>query len=1168
MSNEKKWTDGQLNAITHTGSDLIVAAAAGSGKTATLTERVIRRIVNGECDIEKMLIVTFTKAAAEELRIRIRQELTKKSMENFNDTSLKLKLMALNSAQISTIHGFCSSLIKENYAMLGLPAGMRIAEDSESLLLKKRVMDRVIDNFYENDVPEKFACSGFEDMVDCLIKNKTTDGLNDILTSVFNKICSSAQGADIIRKTAENFYDVSKNGFFASPYSEVFSEIITELSDHYVLRFSSFIAENSSDEMFFKKYYPALCDDLAMLESVQASVKKCEYENALKILCKYTFSSLGRATGEYDWKETAKKLRAKLKKDIEKLKIFDDFTDNTLSDVAEKGGDMFNCLYNLIEYFDSEFEREKIKRKIMDYNDLERYTYRLLYNENGLSDLAISLKNKYSEIYVDEYQDCNSLQDMIFAALADKNRFMVGDIKQSIYGFRGAEPDLFSEYRTKFGSDGKCGRAIFLSNNFRCSENIIDFSNLIFSSVFAQTPSVPYTDADALVFSKTPERSEKVTLSLVEYDEEQSGDEEEAKYVADTIKYLIENEKNENGKNYTPGDFAILFRSVKKNSSVYENELKKRGIPVYNGAEKSFFESSEVLLAVCLLSAIDNPMRDIQLAGLMQSPLYGFTLDEMIKIRKGCLDLPLYDSLVLYAENTQCPKAKRFLEKLELYRRKAQSMQTDKLVWYLFNDTGIFASLHDLGEESQVNARRANLMTFYEFARKFESGAFKGLYNFINYINELIEKKTKLETVKAENDYDTSVKIMTIHKSKGLEFPVCFICNTAGKLESANRDFYKYDKKYGFCVKIRDESGFAMYKTPMYECVSQQQHRKTVEEEGRLLYVAMTRARHRLYITCNTKSAEKLLDSSFYPAKMTPYDLYSSGSYIQMILRSLYGESEGKSYIMQVINGNHQSFQTDAARIEEVDKSAADAYYEKVKENLSFEYPYAINTTLPKKVSVSRLYPDMLDNEDEASVDREIPIVFEDPYEIRRANDAAQKGIATHLFMQFCDFDLVVKNGVRQEAARLVEYGFIPQSAHDDIDFQAIEPFFSSELFKAVSICKQKCKLLYREYRFNINLDASLFTSNVDLCRAYLQEKILVQGVVDLFFENEDGTLTLVDYKTDRISNEASSVKYFVERHRTQLEYYKIALERITKKNVKNAILYSFSLGREINIDL
>ncbi len=1168
MSNEKKWTDGQLNAITHTGCDLIVAAAAGSGKTATLTERVIRRIVNGECDIDKMLIVTFTKAAAEELRVRIRQELTRKSADDPNDQSLKLKLMALNSAQISTIHGFCSALIKENYASLGLPGGMRIAEDSEALLLKKRVMDRVIDSFYENDVPEKFACNGFEDMVDCLIKNKSTDGLNDILISVFNKICSSAQGAEIIRKTAENFYNVAENGFFASPYSEVFSEMITELSDHYALRFSSFIAENSSDEMFFKKYYPALCDDLSMLESVQSSIRSCEYENALKILCKHSFASLGRATGEYDWKEPTKKLRTRLKKDIEKLKIFDDFTDSTLSDVAKKGGDMFYCLYNLIEYFDHEFEREKIKRKIMDYNDLERYTYRLLYNKNAPSELAMSLKNKYSEIYVDEYQDCNSLQDMIFAALADGNRFMVGDIKQSIYSFRGAEPDLFSEYRTKFGSDGQCGKAIFLSNNFRCSENIIDFSNLIFSSVFAQSPSVPYTEADALVFSKAPCKAEKVNLSLIEYSEDQSGDEEEAKYVADTIKHLIDNEKNENGENYTPGDFAILFRSVKKNASIYENELKKRGIPVYNGAEKSFFESSEVLLAVCLLSAIDNPMRDIQLAGLMQSPLYKFTLDEMINIRKNCGDMPLYDSLLLYAEQTQCPKVKRFIEKLELYRRKAQSMQTDKLVWYLFNDTGIFASVYDLGERSEVNARRANLMTFYEFARKFEAGAFKGLYNFINYINELIEKKTKLETVKAENDYDTSVKIMTIHKSKGLEFPVCFVCNASGKLESGRGDFYKYDKKYGFCVKIRDESGFAMYKTPMYECVAQQQHRKTVEEEGRLLYVAMTRARHRLYITCNTKSAEKLLDGSFAPNKMTPYDLYSSSSYIQMILRSLYGESEGKSYIMQVINGQSAGIQTDTeAVVEESNVSNINGFYERIKENLSFEYPYALHTTLPKKVSVSRLYPDMLDRECEASADREIPIVFEDPYEIKRANDAAQKGIATHLFMQFCDFDLVIKNGVMQEASRLVEHSFIPQSAYNDIDFSALDEFFSSELFKKASFCKANGKFFYREYRFNIYLDASLFTSNTD-SSAYADERLLVQGVVDLFFENDDGTLTLVDYKTDRISNDQASIRSFINRHRTQLEYYKIALERITKRTVRNASLYSFSLGREISVDL
>lgn len=1168
MSNERVWTDNQMKAITHSGSDLIVAAAAGSGKTATLTERVIRRVVSGDCELDRLLIVTFTKAAAEELRIRIRQELTKRSLEDPENDSLKLKLLALNSAQISTIHGFCSAIIKDNYSSLGLPCGMRIAEDSEAVLLKKRIMERVIDDYYEQDVPSEYADDSFEELVDCLIKNKTTDSLCEIMISVFNKICSCARGAEIIKQTAENFYSVAENGFFKSPYGDVFKTVIEELVFHYTVRLSELISDNADDEVFFKKYYPMLCEDVGMLQSAYDLCRNDEHESALSLVCKHSFATLGRASGEYEWKETVKALRAKLKKDIDKLRIYNSFSPDLLSEIAKKGGDTFICLYKFIKYFDAEFEREKIKRRIMDYNDLERYTYRLLYDENGVSELGCSLRSTYSEIYVDEYQDCNSLQDAIFAALASENRFMVGDIKQSIYSFRGAEPDLFSDYRTKFSDPAEGGTALFLSNNFRCSKRIIDFSNLVFSSVFSQTGTVPYSKEDELVFSKLSSESEKVTVAIVEQTQELSAAQAEAEYVADTIDHLIRNGTNESGQPYRPGDFAILFRSVRKNAEIYEKALKKKGIPVYNSAEKSFFESSEILLAVCLLSAIDNPVRDIQLAGLMQSPLFGFTLDEMVKIRKGRENMPLYDSLHKYASETGCEKTSSFLKKLELYREKAQGMQTDKLVWYLFADTGIFACLDKLGEKSQIVARRSNLLTFYEFARKFEAGSFKGLYNFVNYINELIAKNTKLETVKAECDYDSGVKIMTIHKSKGLEFPVCFLCNASARLENTSRDFYKYDKEYGFCIKIRDGSGFAMYKTPMYEAVSQQQHRKTVQEEGRLLYVAMTRAKNRLYITCNAASAEKITNGTLTNGKMTPFELYSSNGYMQMILRSLNGESEGDSYIVKVINTASDIEAVQDAAEDTRNAERSDGCYDQIIKNASFVYPYKAHISLPKKVSASRLHPDMLDVDAVSASTSDIPLMFTDPRQIRLENAAAQKGIATHLFMQFCDFDLAVKNGIAEEASRLCERGFIPQSAAEDIDISAVSSFFESELYKRLCMCKKNGRMLYREYRFNINLDAELFTKCEETEKAYKGERILVQGVVDMFFEESDGSITLVDYKTDRLDDSPSCIEDFKMRHSTQLSYYKTALERITKKPVGRTVLYSFSLGREIDLDL
>ncbi len=1159
---EKKWTEGQLSAITHRDSDLIVAAAAGSGKTATLTERVIRRVVDENGDLSRMLIVTFTKAAAEELRIRIRDALTKKSAQTPSDRSLRMKLLMLNSAQISTIHGFCSSLIKDNYIALGLPGGMRIAEESEAVLLKKRVMDRVIDMYFENDVPDEYKSEGFSILFDSLIKSKTAERLSDVLISVYNTVSSSADGIKIIQQTSENFKAVEKDGFFKSIYADTVRKNLSMVAVHYINEYKCCIERFSSDELFTSKYLTMLTDEAEMLEKTALCCDDGNVEKALGIFCDFKFRNAPPVKGEYDFKDVVKQMRNDVKEERKKLLIYRAFTDESLCGVARDGKLLFECMFKLISLFSKLFSEEKKARKFMDYGDLEQFAYKLLYDENGeKTKKAYETSELYDEIYIDEYQDCNSLQDAIFSAIAKNNRFMVGDIKQSIYSFRGAEPYLFSNYRTAFeNSDG--GRAVFLSNNFRCSENIIRFTNLVFSPIFSKTPDVPYTKDDELVFSKPPSESEPVTVSLIQKNEDGDARETEASYIADTIAYLIDYGTGEDGNPYKAGDFAILLRSAKRSASVYENALIKRGIPVYNGVEKNFFESSEVLLALCLISAIDNPMRDVQLAGLMQSPLFGFTLDELIEIRGTNKDIPLYSSLLDYINRTDDEKCQSFVEKLDLYRKKAQGLQTDKLIWFLYCDTGIFAHLCSVGEKSEIESRRANLMMLYEYARKFEAGSFKGLYNFISYINEIIERKTKLEAVKADSDEENSVKIMTVHKSKGLEFPVCFLADSCANLGSKTTTPYRYDRKCGFAVKIRDNTGFVSYKTPMYAAVSSEEHDRASEEEARILYVALTRARNKLFVTGGVNDIGKFTDK-IAKNGMTQFAFYNSKSYMEMILSSVKDDS---SFEFNTYYGYEENELCDA-----VTEEAADSFdkelYDEIIENLGYEYPYELQTRIPQKVSVSRLYPDLLD-EDETVLhlqNDEIPLEFKDPELLRRENKSTQKGIATHLFMQFCDFDSVLKNGSKEEAERLATSGFMKREDVDAVDFRSVDTFFTSDTFVRMKKAHDSGRLVKREYRFNINLAASLFSSKISN-EVLKDEKILVQGVIDMIFENPDGTLTLLDYKTDRMNDNDWEISSFIERHRTQLQYYKIAVERITGKKVTDMILYSFALKRDVRV--
>ncbi len=1163
MMSKRTWTESQLSAITHRNSDLLVAAAAGSGKTATLTERVIRRITEENADLSRMLIVTFTKAAAEELRIRIRDALTKKSAEDPSDRSLRVKLLMLNSAQISTIHGFCSSLIKENYSALNLPSGMRIAEESETVLLKKRVMDKVIDMYFENELPDEYKSDGFSVLFDSLIKSKTAEKLTDVLISVYDTVSSSADGVKIIHRTAENFKSVEESGFFESVYAETARKNLLRVCKHFIKEYKNLINSFSDDEIFTSKYKTMLDDESEMLYKTELCCEDGNLKKAFDIFSDFSFARAPSVRGEYDFKEVVKKVRNDLKEERKKLLPYSSFANDELKSVAKDGKLLFECMHKLISLFYKLFEEEKRTRRFMDYGDLEQFAYRLFYDKDGnKTKKAYETAELYDEIYIDEYQDCNSLQDAIFSAISKNNRFMVGDIKQSIYSFRGAEPYLFSDYRTEF-ENSDSGRAIFLSNNFRCSENIIRFTNLVFAPVFSQNRYIPYKKEDELVFSKLSDTSERVTVSVIGKNEDESPKETEASYIADMIAYMIENETGEDGRPYSAGDFAILLRNAKKSASVYEQALVSRRIPVYNGVEKNFFESSEVLLALCLISAIDNPMRDVQLAGLMQSPLFRFTLDELIEIRGKNKDVHLYSSLLEYTQRTNDEKCLRFIEKLNLYRKRAQGMQTDKLIWFLYGDTGIFALLCSDGEKSEIEAKRANLMMLYEYARKFEAGSFKGLYNFISYINEIIERKTKLEAVKADSDEKNSVKIMTVHKSKGLEFPVCFLADSCSDLGKKGGSSYKYDRRCGFAVKIRDNTGFVSYKTPMYCAVSSEEHDREQEEEARILYVALTRARNKLFVTGGVDDAEKFVNG-IPNGDMTEYSFYNSRSYMEMILASV---NEDESFEKNILFG-YSGIDTVKSETEEVEDSTDDELYSEVLKNLSYKYPYKIQTTLPKKVSVSRLYPDFLDDSDDSSelVTNEIPLEFKDPDAIRCENKSTQKGIATHLFMQFCDFDSVMRIGTKEEAQRLALNGFMKQNDIDAVDFKSVDAFFTSDIFTKIKEAYDCQRLVKREYRFNINLSASLFSSKMsDMLDG---EKILVQGVVDMIFENADGTLTLLDYKTDRINDNEREIASFVDRHKTQLQYYKIAVERITGKKVTDTVLYSFALRRDIKVDI
>lgn len=1157
---EKRWTQNQSLAITYHGSDTLVAAAAGSGKTAVLTERVIRMLTKEEdaLDISRLLIVTFTKAAAEELVTRIKDRLEKMLKEEPSE-HLRRQLEQLPNAKISTIHSFCYSLIKDNFSTLGLPAGVRIADDIENELLMNEQMEQLLDDCYDGAV----KIPSFDIMCDNFLRSKTDENLCNTFIAIYKETMNSPRGLALVKESAERCRQVVDGGFEGSVYFEKICKKLRSFSTYYLGEYKRLIDKYSDEEQFNEKYYPALLSDMELMRNVLVTLEAENYKKCISLIKDEKDAKLSSAKGECDFKEETKKLRGAFKNSKKEIVAFFGYGDEELKHGAEKSAEIFDVLYAFLTVYDERLKKKKRERKILDFNDLEHLACRLLWDaqKGERTELAREVSEGIDEILIDEYQDTNELQDLIFSSIAHSNRFMVGDIKQSVYGFRGAEPEIFASYRKSFSNSNK-GKTIFLSNNFRCAECVIDFTNEVFSSLFSDNDSVPYTADDALVFSKTENEASGecgVEIALINSSEDYVAS--EAYWVAEKISYLLKHGRDENGNRYKPSDFAILMRSTKSVSKLYENELNARGIPVNNSSETGFFDNPEIELVICILNAVDNPLNDIYLAGAMKSPIFGFSLDELVEIRTSSEKGSLYEAVMERADADD-EKCKAFIAALSEYRRNERAMPAHRFIDLIYRKTGLRALLYAPSEMSGVSAeaKDANLTLLYEMAKTYERGSFKGVYSFIRYINNIIEKGKTLGSAKTDGG-DGGVRILTIHKSKGLEFPVCFLCECGRKLNVPRQGNYNYSTDYLFGIKVKSEDGFLINKYPMYSVINDDNKDKDFYESGRVLYVAFTRARQRLFITAQLDDAEKLLGEYYTPHPKSGYGLRGMQSSVSLILSCLNSERKDKPYKISVIN-NVFDERIGEGMTTHNDKTVIDPepFIGLFKERFDFVYPFEHIAKMPKKVAVSHLYPDFLDD-DEASAktdDVEVPFIF--PMYDTNENKSAERGVATHVFMQFCNMKKACES-VTEECHRLINEGYMPREYEKLIYVSEIERFFESDLYRYISATPY----MLREYRFNVGLPASEFS--FENKEALSSELLFVQGVIDCAFENENGELTIVDYKTDRLKNTEADIAAFIARHSTQLQYYKVALERITKRKVTSLLLYSFCLGKAVNVD-
>lgn len=1214
-----KWTDAQLCAIENRDKTVLVSAAAGSGKTTTLTERIIRRLTDKEnpADIGRFLIVTFTKAAAADLKSKISKAVGEALAKDPANSHLSRQMIRLGGAEICTIDSFYYSVVKDNFEVLGLPARLNMLDSGELEVMKIRILGDVIEDFYESKGKD------FRAFMDNFMDSRGKDNATIELLDIYKKLGGYPQFLEFLVENSETLKKEANMPFFEGRAGKYVKGKMEDFFSHTERIYTDALDVIMSDEKASKAYGPAFAYDKEHFARTMKAIHDDDYEGARREFSSYHKITLGKYTGSSTEISTYKELRKEATDEYISLgKKFFSCDEATLSAEAYRTADFSLMLYEILSEFDRRLSEEKLSRSSCDFSDNKRFVMKLFIGEDGMpTELARVYSEKYDEIYIDEYQDTDIVQDMIFSAISKPdNRFMVGDIKQSIYRFRGANPTVFAEYKNTFPDVSVASRsmncAIYMSENFRCDRSVIDATNLICSYLFRGGPnSIGYTDRDDLVCGKqsTVDGREikkaqfnvirsynKSALGKMEESErkkyEGKGSELEVRAVISEIIRLLKSEDEtceDKGilRRIEPRDIAILTRD-NATANRFAEALSEVGIPCSARTTVNYFENPEVLLVLSLLNVIDNPQKDVYLAGVLRSPLFGFGIGDLVEIRKsGSGSVSLYDDLIYASQNSDneilCEKISYFLKKLEIYRESSRTLSVDKLIKFIYSDTSMlsFAGSSTGDEDFSVNERRANLLMLYDYARRYESGAYKGVYSFICYINDIIASDQTIEPP-AMTDASNVVSVMTIHNSKGLEFPICFIPSMQKKMLRSNNKTIEFDYDIGLGICFGDDSGFAKIDTQMRQAIISKNESEDLEEEMRVLYVAMTRARERLYMSAHTDSGsweEKAQMRALYADR---YTIMTSASYFEWITTALCAIGEEASSILdrktlQAPDIPRLSSLNTALKKEKCDEidinpAKAEEIYSELSRRFDFSYEYSHLSKIPAKLSVSKLYPEVLDSSEADEMSAEEITLRDLPAFLMPSADratSAQRGTATHTFMQFCDFENAEKNGVKEEMARLCSIGLLEPGIQELINIRHIEKFFASPFYAELKRTIADGGKLYREQRFNIKLPASSFTADREFSHLVGDESIVVQGVIDLVFVDKDGNVTLCDYKTDyldvrEIKNPELALRKLTERHASQLMYYKEAVKRIFGKEPSKVCIYSLPFGDALDISV
>ncbi|MDU1005819.1 MAG: helicase-exonuclease AddAB subunit AddA [Clostridium butyricum] len=1250
---ETKWTDEQLSAIKTRNCNLLVAAAAGSGKTAVLVERIIRIITNKDnpVDIDKLLVVTFTNAAAAEMRERIAAAISKALDKEPTSKNLQKQLTLLNRANITTMHSFCLDVIKNNFHKIDLDPSFRIGDQTEGILIKDEVIETLFEEKYDQEDTE------FTSLVEAFSTYKNDDNLKELIINMYNFIMSGPWPENWLKENAEAFNIETMEELNNSKWVLVLKNSIKVEIEGYIKMLEKAIEIiNLTDGL--EPYLETFSNELYSIKNAYNSID-CGLDDIYSSLCSISFGRLKSIkkdkVSDENAQNTVKSIRDDIKKKISELinNIFSVTPEEMLINI--KGAyPTIKKLTEIVLEFGEKFSQKKKEKNILDFNDLEHLCLKILSDkdENGNiipSKTAIEFKNLFDEVLVDEYQDSNNVQETIIELVSRRkdefpNVFMVGDVKQSIYRFRQAKPELFMEKYINYTLEESNNRKIQLYKNFRSRKEVIDGVNYIFKEIMSETVGeLEYTDEEALNLGASYENSEDenvilggpIEVNIIEksieesdlnkekLDEEDFENEEiegvnlEGKIVAKRIKELMTTTGNnvfkvldkETGE-YRPikyKDIVILLRATKNWSESLLDELGQEGIPAYADTGSGYFESIEIRTIMSLLRVIDNPMQDVPVIAVLKSPIMGFSAEDLSIIRLKNKEKYFYENIADIAEGNICDiseelitRCKGFLEKLEIWRNKAIYMPIDEFIWYLYMDTAYYGYV---GAMPNGVLRQANLKILFQRAKQFEQTSFKGLFNFINFINKLTKSSGDMGSAKILGENEDVVRIMSIHKSKGLEFPVVFLCGTGKQfnLMDLNKNILYHDE-LGFGPDFVDLEKRVSIGTIAKEAIKKKMKLETLSEEVRILYVACTRAKEKLIITGTVNNIQKSIEKWVSSASLDynlilPSEILKGKSYLDWIGMSLCQHNDGKVLREKIAVSNEISkddnskwdiklwkrsdivVNNEDGKLEEekeVKLSILEEEYDKdvygeVDKILSYKYPLKESTKLKSNISVSDLKKrnaEFIDqhvesiNIEEVESKNKRTIITPKFLQEEKGLTAAEKGTAVHFVMKKIDLDKVSSiHEIKDQIQYLYENDFILEEEMKAVNPSKILNFFKSDLGKMMTELHKEGKKIYRELPFYTEISSV----NIDntLSEEYENEKVRLQGIIDCFFEY-NGESILLDYKTDYVSkdNEAELQKKYIK----QLDYYSDAVFKITGKKVSKRYLYSFYLEKVIEI--